>query len=357
MHSFVRNLITEWRRLGLPVEDATAIVAVSGGADSVSLLLGLNALVKSAKLNIKIVAAHLNHQLRGVESDVDEQFVKHLTTELGIGLDLHREKIKIDGNLEQNAREARYKFLAESANNLKAFAVLTGHTMNDQAETFLMNLIRGSGPEGLSGMKAVRALDTETQGGGDAGNETEDEIVSPSPRSAALTSPFLPFSSSPLLLVRPLLTWAKRIDTEAYCHDLGIEYRYDTMNEDTAFKRVQIRKILLPLLEDMNPKIVETLAQTAALMPGRKTYEKQLPNGEELLLSELKALPTGDLYETLRSWLGKRRGNTRSLALKHIQAIERLVFSEKSGKTAEMPGGRVVKSGGKLVYKENKVEN
>ena len=111
MHKFVRNLITEWRRLALPFKNATVVVAVSGGADSVSLLLGMNELKKTAKLDLKIVAAHLNHQLRGVESDVDEQFVKHLTTELGIGLDLHREKIINDGNLEQNAREARYNFL------------------------------------------------------------------------------------------------------------------------------------------------------------------------------------------------------------------------------------------------------
>lgn len=325
MHQFVRNLITEWRRLELPFEDATVVVAVSGGADSVSLLLGLNELRKASKLNLKIVAAHLNHQLRGVESEVDEQFVKHLTTELGIGLDLHREKIGSDGNLEQNARDSRYKFLADAAKNLNAFAVLTGHTINDQAETFLLNLIRGSGPDGLCGMRAVRPL-VENNG-------------------------------AVIQLVRPLLTWAKRIDTEAFCHDLGIEYRYDTMNEDTAFKRVQIRKILLPLLEDMNPKIVVTLANTASLMQGVIEPSGSTAIEAYLSLSELKTLAKPDLYTTLRSWLRQHRGNTRRLQLKHIQAIERLVFSEKSGKTAELPGGKVIKTGGKLCYEENKVEN
>lgn len=356
MHSFVRNLITEWRRLELPVENATVVVAVSGGADSVSLLLGLNELKKASKLDLRIVAAHLNHQLRGVESDVDEQFVKHLTTELGIGLDLHREKIKADGNLEQNAREARYKFLAEAARNLDAFAVLTGHTMNDQAETFLLNLVRGSGPEGLSGMSVTRELGTETQGRGDAGKKGEEK-VSASLRLTVSPSPLLPFSSSPLLLIRPLLNWAKRIDTEGYCHELGIEYRYDTMNDDTAFKRVQIRKILLPLLEDMNPNIVETLVNTASLMPRPNKLSADAPKHAELSLADLKTLSKADLYEMLRSWLRQHRGNTRALQLKHIQAIERLVFSDKSGKTAELPGGRVTKSGGKLVYEENKVEN
>lgn len=338
MHSFVRDLITEWRRLELPFENATVVVAVSGGADSVSLLLGLNELKKASKLDLRIVAAHLNHQLRGVESDVDEQFVKHLTTELGIGLDLHREHISNNGNLEQNARDARYKFLVESARKLNAFAILTGHTVNDQAETFLLNLIRGSGPEGLSGMRVIRDIEEEKKRTGE-----EEKLF-----------------SSPLLLIRPLLTWAKRIDTEAFCHEIGIEYRYDTMNDDTAFKRVQIRKILLPLLEDMNPNIIETLANTASLMQSviEPTGSANDPSTEiDLNLSEIKTLSKPQLYKTIRSWLRQQRGNTRRLQLKHIQAIERLVFSEKSGKTAELPSGKVIKSGGKLVYKENKVEN
>jgi len=339
VHKFVRNLITEWRRLALPFKNATVVVAVSGGADSVSLLLGMNELKKTAKLDLKIVAAHLNHQLRGVESDVDEQFVKHLTTELGIGLDLHREKIINDGNLEQNAREARYNFLVSAAKNVGAFAVLTGHTVNDQAETFLMNLIRGSGPDGLCGMRPTRELEIL--------GKQEYELP-----------PFLPYSSSPLLLIRPLLTWAKRIDTEAFCHDLGIEYRYDTMNDDTAFRRVQIRKILLPMLEDMNPNIVETLARTAHLIQdsARPNANGMKPEAK-LRLSDLRDLSKPDRYETIRTWLSVHRGDTRGLQLKHIQAIERLAFSEKSGKTVELPGGKVVKGGGCLVYDENMVEN
>lgn len=345
MHKFVRNLITEWRRLELPCEGQAVVVAVSGGADSVSLLLGLNELKKTSKLNLKIVAAHFNHQLRGVESNVDEQFVKHLTTELGIGLDLHREKIKPDGNLEQNARNARYNFLTESANNLNAFAVLTGHTMNDQAETFLLNLIRGSGPDGLCGMRVVRKL------------ESEKVRLEESKTLKKGTSPLLPYSPIPIRLIRPLLNWARREHTEQYCHDNHVEYRYDTMNDDTAFKRVQIRKILLPLLEDMNPKIVETLANTASLMQNLPGERNQLPQTDELVLGEMKSMQKPELYDAIRSWLQRQRGNTRRLQLKHIQAIERLIFSEKSGRTVELPGGKVVKTQGKIFYMENMVEN
>lgn len=322
MHKFVRDLVTEWRRLGMPFEEKTVIAAVSGGADSVSLLLALDDLIRRKKLSIRLIAAHFNHKLRSDESEGDEKFVRSLCTRLKIELVLGRDHISAEGNLEQNARDARYLFLAKTAEDLGAFAVVTGHTVNDQAETFLLNLIRGSGPDGLCGMRPVRQL------GG---------------------------TSS--MLVRPLLKWAKRRGTEGFCREMNVEYRYDTMNEETAFKRVRIRKILLPLLEDINPNIVETLANTAELMQHMGQPKPEV-DAAPLALTELREMPQNLLYEFLRAWLGKNRGTTRSLQLKHIQAIERLVLSEKSGKTAELPGGaRVVKTGGKLRYEENKVDN
>lgn len=323
VHSFVRNLITEWRRLDLPVADATVVIAVSGGADSVSLLMAMHEMRQREKHSLRLVAAHFNHKLRGAESDADEEFVRHLTSERGIELAVGHGNIETSGNLEQNARHARYAFLTRTAENLHAFGVLTGHTVNDQAETFLMNLIRGSGIDGLSGMKAVRKLTDH---------------------------------GSKLLLVRPLLKWAKRGDTEQYCRDLGIEYRYDTMNEDTAFKRVRIRKILLPLLEDLNPNIIETLANTAELMQHAAVSSEDVASEipDELDLKYLKGLEKDELYRTLRNWLSHKRGTNRQLQLKHIQAVERLVLSEKSGKVAELPGGAsVVRSGGKLRFGHN----
>ncbi len=341
MHKFVRNLITEWRRLGLPVRDETVVVAVSGGADSVSLLLALDELRKLAKLDLRIVAAHLDHALRGQESDDDVEFIRELTTERRIELALHRSHISTDGNLEQNARVARYGFLAETAKNLDAFAVLTGHTVNDQAETFLLNLIRGSGVQGLGAMKIVRNL-------GETATATDPEPL------------LFPLAPSGIQLIRPLLNWAMRGDTENFCREMGVEFRYDTMNEDHTFARVRVRKILIPLLEEFNPKIIETLANTASFMQditdSSAVTDDQLVMGD-MSVSRLKTLPKGELYAAIRAWLGQQRGNTRQLQLKHIQAIERLIFSEKSGKTAELPGGRITKSGGELVYDENKVEN
>ncbi|MFM9904407.1 MAG: tRNA lysidine(34) synthetase TilS [Pyrinomonadaceae bacterium] len=350
MHGFVRNLITEWRRLDQPFSGETVIVAVSGGADSVSLLLAMHDLLVRDKLKLRIVAAHFNHRLRDGESDADEEFVRALTSERGIEFAVGHAGPLGEGNIEQNARHSRYEFLSRTAKNVDAFAILTGHTVNDQAETFLMNLIRGSGIDGLGGMKAIRSLEADTQGD----NTEASESVSP--------SPLLPhFSASPLLLVRPMLAWAKRLDTEGFCQDVGVDYRYDTMNEDTAFRRVRIRKILLPLLEDFNPKIIETLAQTAALMQaaaGVKASRNQTPPSDELVLAEIKALPQPDLYDRVRAWLKRHRGTTRQLQLKHIEAVARLILSTKSGNTVELPGGcKVVKSAGKLVYEANRVEN
>jgi len=340
VHKFVRDLIAEWRRLELPFAGDTVVIAVSGGADSVSLLLAVDDMVKRKKLGLRAVAAHFNHNLRGAESEKDEEFVRELTTRLGIELAIGRGDLSKAGNLEQNARDARYEFLRQTAIKLDGFAVLTGHTINDQAETFLLNLIRGSGPDGLGGMKSMRPLEVEIE------------------RNEDGETPVLPFASSHLLLVRPLLNWAKRIDTEAFCRDLSVEYRYDTMNEDTAFKRVRIRKVLLPLLEDMNPKIIETLANTAKLMQNHAAARNHSVPASELILSEIKTLAERELFDTIRSWLKQHRGTTRRLELKHVRAIERLIFSEKSGKTAELPGGaKVIKSNGKLIYDENKVEN
>ncbi|MEO6654923.1 MAG: tRNA lysidine(34) synthetase TilS, partial [Pyrinomonadaceae bacterium] len=345
---FVRDLITEWRRLDLPFADATVVIGVSGGADSVSLLLAMDELRSLKKLGLRLVAAHFNHRLRDGESDVDEEFVRALTNEREIEFAVGHAEMPEKGNLEQNARVERYAFLGRTAGNVNAFAVLTGHTVNDQAETFLMNLIRGSGIDGLCGMKPMRQLHDKAPAPAD-GCETDREDGA---------APFL-FPVSPLL-VRPLLTWAKRGDTEQFCHDNGVLYRYDTMNEDTAFKRVRLRKILLPLLEDMNPNIVETLANTAALMQDSAdgaAAGDRVAEPDELTLGDVKELPRPELYVRLRTWLRHHRGNTRRLELKHIQAIERLILSGKSGKVAELPGGKVTKSAGKIVYKENKVEN
>ncbi|MGI8812634.1 MAG: tRNA lysidine(34) synthetase TilS [Pyrinomonadaceae bacterium] len=325
MHKFVRNLITEWRRLDLPLE-GTAVVAVSGGADSCALLAGMKDLKVRKKHSLRLVCAHFDHGIRGQQSVRDAEFVRDLAEQLEVEFVYTAGNVTTRGNLEQNARNARYAFLEKVVKKSKAVMLLTGHTMNDQAETFLINLIRGSGPDGLAAMPAIR--------------------------------PMKEGSWSPLL-VRPMVRWTKRADTEEFCRDSGIEFRLDAMNQDTTFTRVRVRKTLLPLLAGFNPKIVENLASTAALMaaPGARHVAliDNLP--QNLSISELKRLQGSDMYEILRQWLKMRRGNLRSIGLRHIQAIETLIRSTKSGKTIELPGQQnVSRVGGMLVFTEIEVE-
>jgi tRNA(Ile)-lysidine synthase len=305
----------------------------------------MNELQQLNKLDLRLVAAHFNHNLRQGESDADEQYVRELTSERRIEFAVGHAQPLPDNDLEQNARIARYAFLKRTAESVGAFGILTGHTMNDQAETFLMNLIRGSGPQGLCGMKSIRPIDDQPPRPADGCEVTGEEHTETGPK-------LFPTST---MLIRPLLTWAKRPDTEGYCSSVNVAYRYDTMNEDTAFRRVRIRKILLPLLEDFNPKIVETLVNTASLMQSLSPTEKGIrpAQTDELRLSDLKNMESDEIKHIIRSWLAQHRGTTRQLELKHIDAIQRLVMSTKSGRKAELPGGRVIKSGGKLVYKEN----
>ncbi|MEO8648344.1 MAG: tRNA lysidine(34) synthetase TilS [Acidobacteriota bacterium] len=330
MHRFVRELITEWRRLKLPVAGTSLVTAVSGGADSVGLLLALADLKKRSKLDLEIIVAHFNHALRP-DANKDEQFVRNLTKELGFEFMTARMAPAPKHNIEQTARRERYLFLRNIASKRDSAVVLTAHTQNDQAETFLMNLIRGSGRDGLASMRQVGPLPVEN------GPPVADDVK----------------------LVRPLIAWAKRDDTEAFCKFSNIEYRSDTMNDDLRFTRVRIRKEIIPMLRQLNPKIVETLASTAELL--RETpkipFENDTTKGDPLELRHLRGLIREELFSRLRHWLRTCRGSLRGLGLKHIESIERLIHSRKSGRMVELPArGCVVKRGGRLYFEQIMVE-
>lgn len=358
MNDFVRNLLTEWRKLSLPFDGETFVVGVSGGADSLALLFALSELKRRKKINSRFVVAHFNHGLRGEESDADALFVKNLTAEIEFEFALKTANLSKDGNLEQNARLARYEFLREIAENLNARAILTAHTANDQAETFLLNLIRGSGLEGLGGMKTVRPIKPEK----DSINENNELNEK---------------AGAAILLARPLLSWATRELTENFCRSNEIEFRFDSMNENLAYKRVRIRKILLPMLEDFNPQIIEILTQTAFLLQKdfeslkwcaetvklkqekskneNSELETEEKSEEILSVKELKTLFPSIRQQILRDWIKASRGNLRSLDKKHFDAIENLIFSRKSGRTIELPGGHFVrKDSGGLIFIKNK---
>ncbi len=342
MDNFTRKFLTEWRRLGLPFAGQTLIAAVSGGADSVSLLLVLHELRKRKKICNRLIIAHFNHNLRGAESDQDAEFVKSLCVKYDLEFASGSEKISGKGNLEQNARLARYKFLTETAENLQTDFVLTAHTVNDQAETFLINLLRGSGLQGLSGISKDSKFKIQNSKFKIQNLETNRK--------------------SQIRLIRPLIGWAQRRDTENYCHFHGIEAQNDAMNDDLKFNRVRVRKILLPLMQEFNPKIIETLARTAEILRleneknddtlNTETLDENTYQQSQIDLKNLRNLSKSTLYRMIQKWLEFNSGNLRGLELKHIEAVERLIFSRKSGKIVEIPGNfRVVKADGKISFK------
>ncbi len=211
------------------------VVAVSGGPDSVALLHILDSL--KDVYGIKLHIAHLEHGLRGDESVGDLEFVKSLAAGLGIPITFASEdvgKMAEDRGLsvEAAARKARYAFLDEVMRATGFKKVATGHNANDQAETVLLNLMRGSGLAGLSGMKPA------TDG----------------------------------RMVRPLIE-AKRSEIMAYLEKKKIAFRTDSSNTDTRFERNKVRSILIPFIEkEFNPAIVDSLARTASVFSAVYDY-------------------------------------------------------------------------------------
>lgn len=317
-----RLLLTEWRRLRLPTTGETIVVAVSGGADSTGLLLALEELKTRNKLFINICVAHFDHQLRKTSAK-DAKWVADLAARLEFksitGRSRVAEKADVDSeNLEQAARDARYAFLLRTAKKVSANYVFTAHTMDDQAETVLMRLMRGSAGPGLGGMEAVRPLAKD----------------------------------SSIKLVRPLL-WARRIETENYCRIRKTAFLSDEMNDDQRFARVKVRKQLLPLMQSFNNKIVEALSRTASQLreDGAVLFKDSdqllkrasLANNETktpvLDVKVLSEAPPALRRRALRQWLSEARGSTRRLEMVHLTAIERLLEARGSGRIVELPGG------------------
>ncbi len=325
LHSFPRVLFAEWRRLKIPVADATVIVAVSGGADSTALLLALDELNKAQKTSVTICVAHLDHGIRQ-ESKKDARWVSQLAKSLGVRSVIGRAKAVVEANatadnLEQTARRLRYEFLERTAKRLGADFVLTGHTMDDQAETVLFRLIRGSAGEGLTGMNAVRPISKESK----------------------------------INLVRPLL-WARRHQTEEYCRSRQTEFLHDEMNDDERFARVKIRKQLMPLMQQVNNRVVEALSRTASLLREdgallvndgdrllSKAIEGAAPDPQtkapSLSVDVLSGAPPALRRRALRQWISNGRGHARRLEMVHLSAVERLLEGNKGGRTVELPGG------------------
>ncbi len=303
-------------------------VACSGGADSVALLRVL--LDLREVLGVVLSVAHFHHQIRGAEADADQQFVQDLAARhklefhLGSGnVPAHAGKHKI--SIETAARDLRHQWFAELVKDGKTELIATAHTLDDQAETVLMRILRGTGVRGLAG-------------------------IAPAQKAKHL--------------IRPLLTTSRQ-EVEFYLKTIGQPWREDSSNQDDAHTRNRIRHTLLPLLEqDFNPAIRQTLADLAELARAEEEYwssqlSQLLPrlilqgtpsrsgrstsgDSEGVLALDIAALRGLPLALQRLVLLGTAERLGVALDFKHIQQLTSLVEQDKQGKNLALPDGLVV---------------
>ena len=295
------------------------VVSVSGGPDSLAMLYALNRL--RDELGLALHVAHLDHRLRGQDSAADAEFVAQTCAKLGIDytvedVDVLAFRREHRMSLEEAAREVRYRFLANVAEQVGADAVALGHTSDDQVETVLMNVIRGSGLRGLRGMRPV----------------SKQRIA-----------------GSDLTLFRPLLNLPKQ-DTIAYCEALHLTPRADESNRSMEMTRNRIRLELLPLLRDMNPAFGDAILRLsrnvndALSVVNRKVdsawTEVVVEEGESIRVDREKFC---ELDEAVRTHLMMRalshvKGAARGIERVHIEDATRAVL-KSPGLQLHLPEG------------------
>jgi tRNA(Ile)-lysidine synthase len=289
-------------------------IAVSGGADSISLLRIL--LELRQELGIVPCVVHLNHQLRGAESDADEQFVRDLAVKHDLELFSESGDVKAHArgkklSVETAAGQLRYDFFARLMAEHKLHRVTTGHTLDDQAETVLLKLARGAGTRGLAGIYPKIEMQHENQRGA---------------------------------IVRPLLE-VRRPHLEGYLKDLGQDWREDSSNRDLRHTRNRIRHEILPRLdEQVNPRVRESLAEAAEIARAEEEYwAEQI---QSLLAKAWRPTTSGGILEmnmpqpglALRRRLVRAAGELLGLQLEFNHAEEILALQHE-GEQASLPGG------------------
>ena len=322
----VVRTITEHRLLS---PRTRVVVAVSGGPDSVALLHVLTSLQTEWKLALHV--AHLDHGLRD-ESRQDAEFVRALGARWNLPTTLERRDVQAvcarEGwSLEDGGRRLRYQFFLEVARRQSADHVALAHTADDQAETVLMRLVRGTGLMGLGGMPIKRQLDNE-------------------PPSSAGQEQGIAW------LVRPLLeTWRK--DISRYLDAMRLGSREDATNADRRFTRNRIRHELLPLLErDYNPNIKIALTQLAeqsrwdyaylqeaATRQWKRLAKVEPPSRVAIAIPAFRRQPNALQRQLLRSAIRRVRGDMKQFEFRHWLEAERLFSDRPVGTRLDLPGG------------------
>lgn len=325
----VRTTIT---RHSLITRGDKVVVGVSGGPDSLTLLHSLCALRE--ELQIELHVAHLNHQLRGSDSDADAAFVARLASEWGLPATIESRDVNAYArkqrlSLEEAARQARYAFLAEVAQRVGARVIAVAHNADDQAETVLMHFLRGAGMAGLRGMRYK--------------SEIRDWGVEIPRRKLQL-------QISALYLIRPLLD-VTRAEIENYCKENSFTPRFDQSNLDTTLFRNRLRQEVLPYLESLNPNLREVILRTACaltddyafLLTQVRTAYVQVTREENGAIvfrrDAWHALHPALQRGTLRAAVQQLRGDFRNLAWTHIEDARHIALEKGTGTKATLPHG------------------
>ncbi|WP_010585189.1 tRNA lysidine(34) synthetase TilS [Schlesneria paludicola] len=242
MYPFLDHLRAGLRRCG--VEQSRVLVAVSGGADSVALLRGLATI--ASEFSLELTVAHLNHRLRGAASDADADWVRALAAALAlpsqIGTVAPDEWNAVGKGMEETARTVRYQFLEETAAKCETSAIALAHTADDQAETVLHHILRGTGIAGLGGMAPVRKSESGSR------------------------------------LLRPMLN-IRRKQVEQFLSQLTQDFRIDATNTDTTMTRNRLRHVVLPLLRnEINPQVDAAICRLAEQATDVEQMVRQLAN-------------------------------------------------------------------------------
>ena len=288
--------------------------AVSGGPDSVLMLEFLVQMAGDAGFQVAVV--HFNHHLRGAESNEDENFVRELAERHGVPFfrgeaRVAEEARKRRRNLEATAREFRYRFFLGLIRQGKVDKVATAHTLDDQAETVLLHILRGTGTRGLGGIH--RSL--------------QDKVV----------RPFLDLT---------------RAEIEAEIVKRNLPFRVDSTNLDTRFRRNKVRRELLPILErEYNPEIKRLLSEMAGRAREDEAWLDQQAReragawrlredgAERISRMALRNMPPTLARRVLRQMLSEVAGSLAGATHRHIEALHRFALESQSGKALQLPRG------------------
>ncbi len=316
------------------------VVGVSGGADSLCLLALLKEM--AVLLNLQLHVAHLNHGLRFQASDDDAAFVADLSQKWGLPCTVQKEDVaawakRKKQSLEEAARQVRYEFLAEVAQDHGATKIAVGHNANDQVETVLMHFLRGAGVAGLRGMLPVASLEYRAE------------------KTTKLPT-----------LIRPLLN-TPRSEIEACNRQHHLSPRFDQSNLDKTFFRNRLRHELLPVLKTYNPNIHQALQKTANLMAAnhqilqnelervwRFVLKSQNEQAITLDRQDWQVLPLAMQRLTLRKAIQALRKTLRNIDFNHIEQLITLLNKGKTGDGVDLPQNLRVTLGYNTITLANK---